>query len=103
MIPPRRGGDCGGSGGHAAAMAHHALRIGNADSFQLRQQRELLQEAQADLQSITRAREIEIAAQPDRADDVLYKLRAIIMGVRSDGLVKANEEFAAWLTGLGQP
>jgi type I restriction enzyme, R subunit len=41
----------------------------------------------------------EIAAQPDRADDVLYKLRAIIMGVRSDGLVKANEEFAAWLTG----
>jgi len=41
----------------------------------------------------------EIAAKPDRADDVLYKLRAIIMGVRSDGLVKANEEFAAWLTG----
>ncbi|MCC7018883.1 MAG: type I restriction endonuclease subunit R [Ardenticatenales bacterium] len=40
-----------------------------------------------------------IAAQPDRADDVLYKLRAIIMGVRGDGLVKANEEFAAWLTG----
>jgi len=41
----------------------------------------------------------EIAAHPDRADDVLYKLRAIIMGVRGDGLVKANEEFAAWLTG----
>jgi len=41
----------------------------------------------------------EIAAQPDRADDVLYKLRAIIMGVRSDGVVKANEEFSAWLTG----
>jgi type I restriction enzyme R subunit len=41
----------------------------------------------------------EIAVQPDRADDVLYKLRAIIMGVRSDGLVKANEEFADWLTG----
>jgi type I restriction enzyme, R subunit len=41
----------------------------------------------------------EIAAQPDRAEDVLYKLRAIIMGVRTDGLVKANEEFAAWLNG----
>ena len=41
----------------------------------------------------------QIAAQPDRADDVLYKLRAIVMGVRSDGLVKANEEFAAWLAG----
>ena len=40
-----------------------------------------------------------IALQPDRADDVLYKLRAIIMGVRSDGLVSANEEFAAWLAG----
>lgn len=41
----------------------------------------------------------EIAARPDRADDVLYRLRAIVMSVRSDGLVKANEEFAAWLTG----
>ena len=41
----------------------------------------------------------EIAAQPDRADDVLYKLRAILMGARTDGLVKANEEFVAWLTG----
>ncbi|HUW10494.1 MAG TPA: type I restriction endonuclease, partial [Anaerolineae bacterium] len=40
-----------------------------------------------------------IAAQPARVDDVLHRLRAIIMGVRSDGLVKANEEFAAWLTG----
>ena len=39
-----------------------------------------------------------IAAQPGRVDDVLYRLRAIIMGVRSDGLVKANEEFAAWVT-----
>ena len=41
----------------------------------------------------------EIAAQPDRADDVMYRLRAIVMGVRADGLVRANEEFAAWLTG----
>ena len=40
-----------------------------------------------------------IAANPDRADDVIYQLRAIIMGVRSDGLVKANEAFADWLTG----
>lgn len=41
----------------------------------------------------------EIAAEPDRADDVLYRLRAILMGVRSDGLVNANEEFAKWLSG----
>jgi type I restriction enzyme R subunit len=41
----------------------------------------------------------EIGSHPDRADDVLYRLRATLMGVRSDGLVKANEEFAAWLVG----
>lgn len=40
-----------------------------------------------------------IAENPERVDDVLYRLRAIIMGARSDGLVKANEEFAAWLLG----
>jgi type I restriction enzyme R subunit len=40
-----------------------------------------------------------IAARPDRADEVLYKLRAIVLSVRSDGLVRANEEFAAWLRG----
>jgi type I restriction enzyme, R subunit len=40
-----------------------------------------------------------IAAQPERVDDVLYRLRAIVMTVRDSGLVKANEEFAAWLLG----
>ena len=40
-----------------------------------------------------------IAAQPDRVDDVLYRLRAIVMTVRDSGLVKSNEEFAAWLLG----
>lgn len=41
----------------------------------------------------------EIAAAPDRADEVLYRLRAIVLAVRSDGLIKANEEMAAWLRG----
>jgi type I restriction enzyme R subunit len=41
----------------------------------------------------------EIAAVPDRADEVLYKLRAILLAVRSDGLLKANEELTAWLRG----
>ncbi len=41
----------------------------------------------------------EIAAQPDRADEVLYKLRAIILSVRSDGVIRANEEMTAWLRG----
>jgi type I restriction enzyme, R subunit len=41
----------------------------------------------------------EIAENPDRAEEVLYKLRAIVLSVRSDGLIKANEEFTAWLRG----
>ncbi len=41
----------------------------------------------------------EIAAQPDHADEVFYRLRALLLSVKFDGLVKANEEFAAWLTG----
>lgn len=40
-----------------------------------------------------------IAQRPERADEVLYRLRAAIMTVRDTGLVKANEEFAAWLLG----
>jgi len=39
----------------------------------------------------------EIAAEPDRADEVLYRLRAIPLSVASDGLVRANETFAAWI------
>jgi type I restriction enzyme R subunit len=41
----------------------------------------------------------EIAANPDRAEEVLYKLRAIALSVRSDGLIRANEEFTAWFRG----
>nr|WP_328988101.1 type I restriction endonuclease [Thiorhodovibrio winogradskyi] len=41
----------------------------------------------------------EIAARIERADEVLYKLRAIVLSVRSDGLIRANEEFTAWLRG----
>lgn len=40
-----------------------------------------------------------IAERPERADEVLHRLRAAIMTVRDTGLVKANEEFAAWLLG----
>lgn len=41
----------------------------------------------------------EIALQPSYADEVVYKLRAIIVAVNQVGLVKANEEFFKWLTG----
>lgn len=41
----------------------------------------------------------EIAAQPDRADEVIYRLRTIPLSVQSEGLVRANELFAEWLRG----
>lgn len=41
----------------------------------------------------------EIAAQPERAEEVLHKLRAIILTVNQTGLVRANEAFAKWLRG----
>lgn len=41
----------------------------------------------------------EIAAQPDRADEVIYALRAILLAVGGDGLVRANENFCSWLRG----
>ena len=41
----------------------------------------------------------EIAEQPDRADEVIYALRAILLSVQGDGLVRANENFTAWLRG----
>ncbi|MDX1417504.1 MAG: HsdR family type I site-specific deoxyribonuclease, partial [Candidatus Promineifilaceae bacterium] len=34
---------------------------------------------------------------PERAEEVLYKLRAIVLAVRSDGLIRANELFTGWL------
>jgi type I restriction enzyme R subunit len=41
----------------------------------------------------------EIARQPDRADEVIYQLRAILLTAPSEGLVRANEQFATWLRG----
>ena len=41
----------------------------------------------------------EIKDQPDRADEVLYRLRTIPLSVQSEGLVRANELFAEWLRG----
>ena len=41
----------------------------------------------------------EIAQLPTRAEEVIYKLRAIILLVNQVGLVRANEEFFQWMTG----
>ncbi len=40
-----------------------------------------------------------IAANPDRAEEVIYKLRAMVLAVRSDGIISANEQFTEWLRG----
>jgi len=39
----------------------------------------------------------DIAANPDRAEEVIHKLRAILITVNNVGLVRANEEFSKWL------
>ena len=41
----------------------------------------------------------DIAVQPERADEVIHILRAILITVSNVGLVRANEEFAKWLRG----
>ena len=41
----------------------------------------------------------EISNNPDLADEVIYKLRAILISVHQVGLVRANEEFFKWLQG----
>ncbi|MBF0182190.1 MAG: type I restriction endonuclease subunit R [Magnetococcales bacterium] len=69
-------------------VAHDALGRSHQDVFVESQVRESLIRLNPD-----------IAAQPDRADEVLYRLRAIPLSVNSDGLVRANEHFAEWLRG----
>lgn len=41
----------------------------------------------------------EISQRPELADEVIYKLRAILISVNQVGLVRANEEFFKWLSG----
>ena len=41
----------------------------------------------------------DIASQPARAEEVIHKLRAIIITVGNVGLVRANEEFSKWIRG----
>ena len=41
----------------------------------------------------------EIAESPARTGEVLARLRAVLLGVRNDGLVGSNEEFVQWMCG----
>ena len=40
-----------------------------------------------------------IAERPERAQEVLARLRAVLLAAPNDGLVAANEEFVAWMRG----
>ncbi|RWQ45674.1 MAG: HsdR family type I site-specific deoxyribonuclease [Mesorhizobium sp.] len=82
----RRGGKIAGLGWHYVAPANLQ-----------RQPQEVLVESY--LRDALIRLNPDITANPSRVEDVLYRLRAIVMGARSDGLVKANEEFTAWLLG----
>ena len=52
-----------------------------------------------DLSSSIQRLNPEIQDSHSRSDEVLAKLRAVVLGVRNDGLVATNEEFVAWLCG----
>jgi len=54
---------------------------------------------EADVKAALRRLNPEIKAKPELADEVIYRLRAILLSVNQIGLVKANEEFYKWLTG----
>jgi type I restriction enzyme R subunit len=41
----------------------------------------------------------EIAEDNKKSEEVISKLRAVLLSVRNDGLVASNEEFVAWLCG----
>lgn len=41
----------------------------------------------------------DIAADPSRADEVLYRLNAILLSVPAEGVVRADENLRAWLLG----
>jgi type I restriction enzyme R subunit len=40
-----------------------------------------------------------IARRPERADEVIYKLRSVLIGASAAGLVSANEQFMKWVRG----
>ncbi len=40
-----------------------------------------------------------VAERPNRVEEVLPRLRSVLLGVADDGLVRANEEMVAWLCG----
>ena len=52
-----------------------------------------------DLEAVLKRLNPEISKNASRVDEVLARLRAVLLGVRNDGLVSSNEEFVQWLCG----
>jgi type I restriction enzyme R subunit len=52
-----------------------------------------------DLEAALKRLNPEISKNASRVDEVLARLRAVLLGVRNDGLVSSNEEFVQWLCG----
>ncbi len=55
--------------------------------------------AKSEVEGIERYVGLEHIANSNLAEEVLYRLRAIVLSVRSDQLIRANEEFTTWLRG----
>lgn len=81
-------------------LAEHIAALGwlGADDAKLGRPEESVFIAE-DLESALMRLNPEIAEQPTRVGEVLAKLRAVLLGVRNDGLVSSNEEFVQWMCG----
>ncbi len=55
--------------------------------------------AEAELKDALICLNPEITQNPDLADEVIYKLRAVFLAVNQVGMVKTNKEFFKWLSG----
>ena len=81
-------------------LAEHIAALGwlGADDAKLGRPEESVFIAE-DLESALVRLNPEITEQPTRAGEVLSRLRAVLLGVRNDGLVSSNEEFVQWMCG----
>ncbi|MBW4528518.1 MAG: HsdR family type I site-specific deoxyribonuclease [Phormidium tanganyikae FI6-MK23] len=97
---------CGNAAANAppdAGFSRQGRRLNGLGWYYLPPQRLSRQPQEVFIESFVREALIrlnpEIAANPDRVEEVLYRLRAIVLSIRSDGLIRANEEFTAWFRG----
>ena len=54
---------------------------------------------EADLRAALMKLNPDLQNDADRVDEVIHRLRSVIIGVQGDGLVTANEKFTNWVRG----